>query len=425
MPNPTRTSSSEEVVIAAALRTPVGRLRGALAGVRPDDLAGFALRSVLERAAASAGTDAAALGARVDEVFLGCANQAGEDNRNVARMAALLAGLPDHVPAVTVNRLCASGLEAVVQATRAIRTGDAALCLAGGVESMTRAPWTVAKPDGPFAGGPLQSYDTSLGWRFPNPRLAARFPLESMGETAENVAAKLGISRRAQDEFALASHQKALAAQAASRFAAELLPVPVGDLAEGASGKKKKGAPSEAMAQDEQPRADSSLEKLASLKPAFREGGSVTAGNSSTLNDGAAALLLARRSVAAGLGLGPLARVVACASAGVDPRVMGLGPVPATRKALARAGLAVKDLALVELNEAFAAQSLGCIAELGLDPATVNADGGAIAIGHPLGMSGARILAHLVHALRARGGGFGLATLCVGVGQGVSVIVEV
>ena len=423
MPNPTRTSSSEEVVIAAALRTPVGRLRGALAGVRPDDLAGFALRSVLERAAASAGTDAAALGARVDEVFLGCANQAGEDNRNVARMALLLAGLPDGVPGVTVNRLCASGLEAVVQAVRAIRVGDAGLCLAGGVESMTRAPWAVAKPEGPFAGGPLQSFDTSLGWRFPNPRLAARFPLESMGETAENVAAKLGISRSAQDEFALASHQKALAAQAAGRLAAELLPVPVGDLAEG--GKKKKGAPADLFAQDEQPRGDSSIEKLASLKPAFREGGSVTAGNSSTLNDGAAALLLARRSVADELGLVPLARVVACAAAGVDPRVMGLGPVPATRKALARAGLSVKDLALVELNEAFAAQSLGCIAELGLDPATVNADGGAIAIGHPLGMSGARLLAHLIFALRARGGGFGLATLCVGVGQGVSVIVEV
>ena len=423
MPNPTRTSSSEEVVIAAALRTPVGRLRGALAGVRPDDLAGFALRSVLERAAASAGTDAAALGARVDEVFLGCANQAGEDNRNVARMALLLAGLPDGVPGVTVNRLCASGLEAVVQAVRAIRVGDAGLCLAGGVESMTRAPWAVAKPEGPFAGGPLQSFDTSLGWRFPNPRLAARFPLESMGETAENVAAKLGISRSAQDEFALASHQKALAARAAGRLAAELLPVPVGDLAEG--GKTKKGAPADLFAQDEQPRGDSSIEKLASLKPAFREGGSVTAGNSSTLNDGAAALLLARRSVADELGLVPLARVVACAAAGVDPRVMGLGPVPATRKALARAGLSVKDLALVELNEAFAAQSLGCIAELGLDPATVNADGGAIAIGHPLGMSGARILAHLVHALRARGGGYGLATLCVGVGQGVSVIVEV
>ena len=411
------------MVITAALRTPVGRQRGALSGVRPDDLAGFVLRSLVERAAAAARTDPAALGARLDEVFLGCANQAGEDNRNVARMALLLAGLPDQVPGVTLNRLCASGLEAVVQAARAIRSGDAGLCLAGGVESMTRAPWAVQKPDGPFAGGPLQSYDTSLGWRFPNPRMAARFPLESMGETAENVAAKLGIARGAQDEFALASHQKALAAQAGGRLAAELLPVPVGDLAEGA-GKKKKGAPPEVLLQDEQPRGDSTLEKLASLKPAFREGGSVTAGNSSTLNDGAAALLLARRSVADELGLPALARVVACASAGVDPRVMGLGPVPATRKALARAGLSVKDLALVELNEAFAAQSLGCIGELGLDPATVNTDGGAIAIGHPLGMSGARLLAHLVHALRARGGGVGLATLCVGVGQGVSVIVE-
>ena len=421
---------TDDVVILGALRTPVGKQRGALSGVRPDDLAGFTLRALVARVAAAARTDAATLGARLDEVFLGCANQAGEDNRNVARMALLLAGLPDQVPGVTLNRLCASGLEAVVQATRAIRTGDALLCLAGGVESMTRAPWTVAKPEAAFAGGPLQSFDTSLGWRFPNPRLAARFPLESMGETAENVATSLGISRGAQDDFALASHQRALAAQAAGRLAAEMLPVPLEELTEGGGKKKaapgpKASAPPAEFARDEQPREGSTLEKLAALKPAFREGGSVTAGNSSTLNDGAAALLLGSRAAALGLGLEPLARVVACASAGVDPRVMGLGPVPATRKALARAGLTVKDLALVELNEAFAAQSLGCIAELGLDPGIVNQDGGAIAIGHPLGMSGARILTHLVHALRARGGGFGLATLCVGVGQGVSVIVEV
>jgi 3-oxoadipyl-CoA thiolase len=409
----------DDAVIVAALRTPVGKLRGALAGVRPDDLAGFAIQSLLSRAAAAAGTDAAALGARVDELFLGCANQAGEDNRNVARMAALLAGLPDQVPGVTVNRLCASGLEAVVQAARALRTGDAALCVAGGVESMTRAPWSVAKPEGGFAGGPMQSYDTALGWRFPNPRLAARFPLESMGETAENVAAQHRVSRTAQDEFALASHQRALAAQAAGRFQAELLPVPLAELQ---ADKKKPALPN--FDKDEQPRADTTLEKLAGLKAAFRDGGSVTAGNASSLNDGAAALLLASGAAARELGLTPLAKVVACAAAGVDPRTMGIGPVPASRKALARAGLTAKDLELVELNEAFAAQALACVGELGLDPARVNVDGGAIAIGHPLGMSGARILTHLVHALRARGGGRGLASLCVGVGQGLAVIVE-
>ncbi len=408
------------IVVLEACRTPVGRQRGALSGVRPDDLAALVLKAALERAAARGGGTFEALAAAIDEVFLGCANQAGEDNRNVARMSSLLAGLPDAVPGVTVNRLCASGLEAVVQAARAIRCGDASLCLAGGVESMTRAPWAVAKSEGPFASGPLQSFDTALGWRFPNPRLAARFPLESMGETAENVAARLSISRAAQDEFALASHQKACAAQAAGRFGAELISVPVSDYASG----KKKG-PLESFSADEQPRPDSTLEKLAALRAAFREGGSVTAGNSSTLNDGAAALLLASEETAARLGLAPLARIVSSASAGVDPRVMGLGPVPASRKALERAGRTVKDLALVELNEAFAAQSLGCIQELGLDPAQVNVDGGAIALGHPLGMSGARILGHLIHALRARGGGLGLASLCVGVGQGLSVVVEV
>jgi acetyl-CoA acetyltransferase family protein len=388
--------------------------------VRPDDLGALVLKAALERLAHRSKGQFEGLAERLDEVFLGCANQAGEDNRNVARMSSLLAGLPDAVPGVTVNRLCASGLEAVVQAARAIRCGDASLCLAGGAESMTRAPWAVAKSDGPFASGPLQSFDTSLGWRFPNPRLAERFPLESMGETAENVAARLSISRAAQDEFALASHQKAAAAQAAGRFGAELVPVTVSDFVGG----KKKGPP-EIFSADEQPRPDSTLAKLSTLKPAFREGGSVTAGNSSTLNDGAAALLLASAHTAAALGLAPLARIVSSASAGVDPRVMGLGPVPATRKALERAGRTVQDLTLVELNEAFAAQSLGCIQELGLDPAKVNVDGGAIALGHPLGMSGARILGHLIHALRARGGGVGLASLCVGVGQGLSVVVEV
>ncbi|HET7784366.1 MAG TPA: acetyl-CoA C-acyltransferase [Myxococcales bacterium] len=394
-----------DAVIIDAVRTPVGKLRGALSAVRPDDLGAYVIEQLLRRNPAVQPT-------AVDEVFFGCANQAGEDNRNVARMALLLAGLPDHVPGVTLNRLCASGLEAAVQASRAIRLGEMELCVAGGVESMTRAPWTVAKPEMAYAGGSLQSYDTSLGWRFPNPRLAKRFPLESMGETAENVAAKYRIPRQQQDEFALRSHQRALAAQEAGRYRAEIVAVTV------------PGKQPVVVDRDEQPRPDTTLEKLAKLKPAFREGGTVTAGNSSSLNDGAAALLLASSRKAAELGLRPLARVVACASAGVDPREMGMGPVPSTQKALKQAGLSARELDLVELNEAFAAQSLAVIQELGLDPERVNVDGGAIAIGHPLGMSGARLLGHLVHSLRARGGRHGLATLCVGVGQGVSVIVE-
>ncbi len=400
-----------DAVILDALRTPVGRLRGALASVRPDDLAAFTLRSLVERAGHGVRD-------QLEEVILGCANQAGEDNRNVARMAVLLAGLPDHVPGVTVNRLCASGLEAAAQAGRLVKSGEADLVAAGGVESMTRAPWAVAKPTEGYAGGPLQSFDTSLGWRFPNPRMAARIPLESMGETAENVAARYRIERQSQDEFALHSHRKALAAAESGALAAELLPVPLAEL----SAEKRKG--DRAVDRDEGPRADTSLEKLAALRPVFREGGSVTAGNSSSLNDGAAALLIGSGAKARELGLQPLARIVASAAAGVDPREMGMGPVPATRKALARAGLDARDLDLVELNEAFAAQALAVMQELQLDPARVNVDGGAIAIGHPLGMSGARLLTHLVHALRARGGGYGLATLCVGVGQGLSVIVE-
>jgi 3-oxoadipyl-CoA thiolase len=394
-----------DAVIIDAVRTPVGKLRGALSAVRPDDLGAYVIEQLLQR-------NPSVQASAVEEVFFGCANQAGEDNRNVARMALLLAGLPEQVPGVTVNRLCASGLEAAVQASRAIRLGDMELCIAGGVESMTRAPWAVMKPAEGFAGGSMQSYDTSLGWRFPNPRMSQRFPLESMGETAENVAAKYRIARKAQDEFALRSHQRALAAQEAGRYRAEILPVTVA------------GKQPVVVERDEGPRADTSLEKLAKLKPAFREGGSVTAGNSSSLNDGAAALLLASARKAAELGLKPLARVVAAASAGVDPREMGMGPVPATQKALKKAGLSVKQLDLVELNEAFAAQSLAVIQELGLDPERVNVDGGAIAMGHPLGMSGARLLGHLVHALKARGGKYGLATLCVGVGQGVSLIVE-
>ena len=392
-------------MIIDAVRTPIGKLRGALSQVRPDDLGAYVIEQLLRR-------NPAAQPADVDEVFFGCANQAGEDNRNVARMALLLAGLPEQVPGVTLNRLCASGLEAAVQASRAIRLGDMDLCVAGGVESMTRAPWAVMKPADGFAGGPLQSYDTSLGWRFPNPKMAKRFPLESMGETAENVAAHYRVPREKQDEFALRSHQRALAAHEAGRYRAELLPVTI------------PGKQPVVVDRDEGPRADTSLEKLAKLKPAFREGGTVTAGNSSSLNDGAAALLLASARKASELGLRPLARIVAAASAGVDPREMGMGPVPATHKALKKAGLSVKQLDLVELNEAFAAQSLAVIQELGLDLERVNVDGGGISMGHPLGMSGARILGHLVHALKARGGRYGLATLCVGVGQGVSVIVE-
>jgi 3-oxoadipyl-CoA thiolase len=382
----------QDAVIVDAVRTPVGRIRGALSKVRPDDLAALVIEKLLERNPAAR---------EIEEVFFGCANQAGEDNRNVARMALLLAGLPEQVPGVTVNRLCASGLDAAVQASRAIRLEDMELCIAGGVESMTRAPWAVAKPADGFAAGSLQSYDTALGWRFPNPRLAARFPLESMGETAENIAVKYRVPREKQDEFALRSHRLALA----GKFEREL--IPVGE-----------------VARDEGPRADTSLEKLAKLKPAFREGGTVTAGNSSSLNDGAAALLLASARKAKELGLRPLARIVASASAGVDPRYMGLGPIPATQKALARAGISLRQIDLVELNEAFAAQALAVISELHLDPERVNVDGGAIALGHPLGMSGARILGHLVHALRLRGGRYGLATLCVGVGQGASVIIE-
>ena len=382
-----------EAVIVDAVRTPVGRLRGGLSQVRPDDLAALVIEHLLKRTGAPA--------EQVEEVFCGCANQAGEDNRNVARMALLLAGLPDSVPGLTLNRLCASGLEAVVQAARAVRLGDMELAIAGGVESMTRAPWAVAKPPDGFVSGSMQTYDTSLGWRFPNPRLAARFPLENMGETAENVAAKYGIDRSRQDALALRSHQLALHADLASELVA-----------------------AGTLERDEGPRADTSLEKLAKLKPAFRAGGSVTAGNSSSLNDGAAALLIASSRKASELGLRPLARVVASASAGVDPRYMGIGPVPATQKALARAGLSLKQIDLIELNEAFAAQSLAVLGELGLPEERVNVDGGAIAIGHPLGMSGARIVGHLAHALRKRGGRYGLATLCVGVGQGVSVIIE-
>jgi acetyl-CoA acyltransferase len=390
-----------DALIIDAIRTPIGRFQGGLSGIRPDDLAALVLRALVERVR----LDPAQLG----EVFLGCANQAGEDNRNVARMASLLAGFPQSVPGVTVNRLCASGLEAVNQAARMVRCGDADVVVAGGVESMSRAPYSMPRgPQQPKAGN-FTAWDTSLGWRYPNPAMEALFPLEAMGDTAENVAEKYGISREDQDAFALASHAKAVAAQANGWFAREILPVTAGNATIGA---------------DEGPRADSSLTALAKLKPAFRKGGSVTAGNASTLNDGAAAVLIASPAAAERLGLRPRARIRAVASAGVDPRMMGVGPVPASRAALARAGLEVADIDIWELNEAFAAQALAVIRELGLDPARVNLNGGAIALGHPLGCSGARILTTLLGVLERTGGRYGAATLCVGVGQGVTTIVE-
>ena len=395
-----------EVFLVDGVRTPQGRYGGALAGVRPDDLAALVVGEVVRRAGVPA--DA------VDEVVLGAANQAGEDNRNVARMAALLAGLPDTTPGYTVNRLCASGLTAVASAAQAVRSGEAELVIAGGVESMTRAPWVMAKPGTPWAR-PGELVDSSLGWRFTNPVLAAADPpvTLSMGETAEEVAALDGISRADSDVFALRSHQRAVAAADAGRFAAELVPVATGD--------------GEVRA-DEGPRRSTTAEKLAALKPVFRAGGIVTAGSSSPLSDGAAAIVVAGEEAVRRHGLTPRARVVGSASAGVPPRLMGLGPVPATEKLLARTGLALADVDAVELNEAFAAQSLAVIRRLKLDLLDdgdrVNADGGAIALGHPLGCSGARLLVTLLGRLEREQGRRGLATLCVGVGQGVSMLVE-
>jgi len=381
-------------VILSGVRTPIGRRGGALADVRPDDLAA----TVIAEAVARAGVDPA----EIEDVYFGAANQAGEDNRNVARMAVLLAGLPETVAGVTVNRLCASGLSAVIAASHAIAAGDGDLFVAGGVESMSRAPLVHARPD---VGDDATEYDTQLGWRFPNPRLAELFPLESMGETGENVAERWGVSREDQDAFALRSQQRWAAAAESGRFDEEVIAV-------------------NGLTRDEHPRPDTSAEKLAALKPVFREGGSVTAGNASGVNDGAAALVIASEERAAALGVEPLGRFVGSAVAGVDPRVMGIGPVPAVRKLLERTGLTVGDLDLVELNEAFASQSLAVIRELGLDDEKVNVNGGAIAIGHPLGMSGARLVVSLLHELRRRDGRYGLATLCVGVGQGQAALFE-
>jgi 3-oxoadipyl-CoA thiolase len=380
-------------VILSAVRTPVGRYGGALAHVRPDDLAAIAIGAAVERSGVPAD--------EIEDVYFGAANQAGEDNRNVARMAALLAGLPESVAGVTVNRLCASGLSAVVAACHAVAAGDGELFVAGGVESMSRAPLVIAKPDRPFPRGDQTVYDTTLGWRFPNPRMEAMFPLESMGETGENVAEEWNVSRDDQDAFALRSQQR----WAAADFSDEIVVV-------------------DGVDRDEHPRPDTTPEKLGALKPAFRADGTVTAGNSSGINDGAAALVIASEEKARELGAEPLAAFRGSAAAGVDPRVMGIGPIPAVRKLLDRAGIDVTDLDLVELNEAFASQSLVVIRELGLDAEKVNVNGGAIAIGHPLGMSGARLVVTLLHELRRRGGRYGLATLCVGVGQGQAALFE-
>ncbi len=401
----------QEAVIISAVRTPIGRHGGVLKDVRPDDMAGLVLAEAVKRA----GIDAAL----VEEVCLGCANQAGEDNRNVARMATLLAGFPESVAAVTFNRLCASGLAAVNAAARAIKVGEGDVYVAGGVESMTRAPYSVPKTARPFAMGNATAWDTSIGWRYPNKRLKELVGNDSMGETAENVREEASISREDQDAFALESHRRAVAAIESGKFSEEILPVSI---------PQRKGDPV-VVSRDEHPRPDSSMEALGKLRPAFRRDGTVTAGNSSGINDGAAALVLMSAEKARELGAKPMARIVSSAAAGVAPRVMGLGPVPAVRKALARAGLNLDDIGLIELNEAFAAQALAVMWELGMRPEITNVNGGAVALGHPLGCSGARILCTLVHEMRRRAPEadrpyYGLATLCVGVGQGEATVVE-
>jgi 3-oxoadipyl-CoA thiolase len=393
-----------DAVIVATARTPMGRYGGQLKDVRPDDLAALVIGQAVERSGVRPD--------EVDDVVFGCANQAGEDNRNVARMGLLLAGLPVEVPGQTVNRLCGSGMQATIAAAREIQTGGADVMVAGGVESMTRAPWVMAKPDGAFARGPQTAYDTSLGWRLVNPRMQEAYGTLQMGETAERVAARYEVDRQAQDEFALRSHQRAVAAQAAGRFEAEIVPVTV---------PQRRGEPL-VLTADEGPRPDSSLESLGKLRAAFQKDGTVTAGNASPLNDGAAALVLMSAERARERGLRPLARFVASAAAGVHPDYMGIGPVPATLKALERAGLQVSDLGVAELNEAFAAQAVACVRLLGLDEEAVNVNGGAIALGHPLGCSGARLVGTLVHEMGRRQAEFGLATMCIGVGQGIASI---
>jgi acetyl-CoA acyltransferase len=389
-----------------AVRTPIARYRGALARVRPDDLAAHVVDALVKRSPS--------LAPRVDHVVFGATNQAGEDNRNVARMAALLAGLPYEVPALTVNRLCGSGLEAVADAVARVWIGDAEAVIAGGVESMTRAPWAMQKTEEAFDRRPPIVRDTTIGWRFENPKMAERFPLLSMGETAENVADKWKIGRPEQDEFALHSHKKAVAAMARGDFDRELAPVAV---------PAKKGPPV-LFDKDDSPREDTTLAALAALPPAFRKNGTVTAGNSSPLNDGASAVLVVSETLLREEKLEPLARVVAFATVGVDPNYMGEGPIPAANRALTRAGWTAQDLDLIELNEAFAAQSIACIRGLEIDPARVNVEGGAIALGHPIGSSGCRVLVTLAHAMRRREKARGMATLCIGVGQGIAMLLE-
>jgi 3-oxoadipyl-CoA thiolase len=405
------TGSADEAVILSAVRTPFGRYGGALSSVRPDDLAAVAIAEALRRA----GVERERIEADLEDVVLGCANQAGEDNRNVARMSLLLAGLPIAVGGQTINRLCGSGLQAILTAANAIKLGEGQVFIAGGVESMTRAPYVLGKPEAAFARGAQTLQDSTLGWRFINPKLAALHHPFSMGETAENVAERYHISREEQDEFALRSQQRAIAALDAGRLAEEIVAV------EAPAGKKGETV---TVKDDEQPRRGSSLESLAKLKPVFRKDGSVTAGNSSGVNDGAAALVVASRRWAEAHDAQPLARIMVGAVAGVDPAVMGLGPIPASRKALERAGLKADDLDLIELNEAFAAQSIPCMRELGLEAERVNINGGAIALGHPLGASGARLVTTLTHELGRRRGRYGLATMCIGVGQGIAAVIE-
>ena len=401
-----RASSGPTPVIVDALRTPIGRHGGVLARVRPDDLAAVVIRALLERTGVER--------ASVDDVILGCANQAGEDNRNVARMALLLAGMPVSVPGQTVNRLCGSGLQAVVSAAQAVRAGEGECFVAGGVESMSRAPWVTLKPEEAFTRAAPTVADTTVGWRFVNPKLPSGWTI-SLGETAEEVARRCGITREEQDAFALESQQRTARAMEEARFASEIVPVEV----EGRKGERTR------IDRDEHPRPDVTIEKLRGMRPAFvRDGGTVTAGSSSGINDGASALLVMSEDAARAAGFAPMARIVTSAVAGVSPEIMGMGPVPATRKALERAGMDIDELDLIELNEAFASQSIACVRELGADPAKVNVNGGAIALGHPLGASGARVLTTLVHELKRRKLRYGLATMCIGVGQGIATIVE-
>jgi len=395
-----------EAVIVDAVRTPVGRYNGILRDVRPDDLAAHVIRALVRRT----GIDPRA----VEDVIFGAANQAGEDNRNVARMALLLAGLPAAVAGQTVNRLCGSGLQAIASAAHAVKVGEGDVFIAGGVESMTRAPLVMAKPAAAYPRGEMRLYDTTLGWRFTNPRLAEMYPPLSMGETAENVAERFGITRQEQDAFALRSHQRAARAIAEGRFTDEIVPVVI---------PQPRGDPL-VVDTDEHPRPDTTLEQLAALPPVFRSGGTVTAGNASGISDGAAAVLVTSPQGAEAAGRRPMARIIASAVAGVDPAYMGLGPIPATRKVLERTGLRVADMDVVELNEAFAAQVIPCVRELGIPLERLNPNGGAIALGHPIGFSGARLVTTLVHELRRRGGRYGLATMCIGVGQGIAMIVE-